>query len=382
MPYEIDLGMPPAGFCVKSAREGEEVLVQVLGFSSTEDGQEFVRKLESFPTHVIDRIPGKRVLPSQVDTLVAIIRRDGKATVYLNELSQRGQVRVSRAIKAGEGIFKNDIVDVGRVELGIDIPGDCGFLYVFSIGWRKGMYFDFGPVAGPDPQPRSYDICDVLGRAHAHVMFQERFSISEDEWRALFLSKWFPFAGLPNETIEKMLEYVRAGWSVDELLSTIVTQVKSRLRGMVDSWKRQPLFAKHFSFLETAARHFESSDYLSCTSILFPRIEGILRANHARSGGEAHPSQKNLPKSAVAGMTSNPKSLLLPHKFESYLSEIYFADFDPNKEAIDVGRNSVSHGVASVESFNEKSAAIAILIVHQLFYCFANTDQVSVEHGD
>ena len=39
MPVEVDLGMPPAGYAVTSARTSETVSVQIREFTSTEDGQ-------------------------------------------------------------------------------------------------------------------------------------------------------------------------------------------------------------------------------------------------------------------------------------------------------------------------------------------------------
>ncbi len=48
---------------------------------------------------------------------------------------------------------------------------------------------------------------------------------------------------------------------------------------------------------------------------------------------------------------------------------IYFSNFEPTDEEITVGRNSVSHGVASAESFDAKAAVIGFLTVNQLFFC-------------
>lgn len=63
----------------------------------------------------------------------------------------------------------------------------------------------------------------------------------------------------------------------------------------------------------------------------------------------------------------------MPHRFQDYLRDVYFADFSPasNDEA-DVSRNSVAHGTASASKFNRKSAVIGILIAHQLFYFLEN----------
>jgi hypothetical protein len=56
---------------------------------------------------------------------------------------------------------------------------------------------------------------------------------------------------------------------------------------------------------------------------------------------------------------------LLPSKFHYYLKKIYFANFAPGSKP-DAGRHSIAHGGASVDSFNLKSATLAILVTYQL----------------
>jgi hypothetical protein len=73
-------------------------------------------------------------------------------------------------------------------------------------------------------------------------------------------------------------------------------------------------------------------------------------------------------QSAIEAELENKQCLLLPQRFETYLLDVYFENFDPNKQNIGISRNSVGHGVASESEFNQKSALIGILIVQQLFY--------------
>ena len=102
--------------------------------------------------------------------------------------------------------------------------------------------------------------------------------------------------------------------------------------------------------------------------LLPKQIEGILRTQHNSLGIENQPSPKNLSESAVTTKIENEKCLLLPHRFDTYLREVYFANFDPSAQDIGVSRHAVGHGVASTSEFNRKSAVIGILIVHQLSY--------------
>ena len=378
MPVEVDLGMPPGGYAVSSARAGETVRVQVREFTSTEDGSHFIQRLEGLPNDIIGKLPTP-MLPSRVDHLLAICQRDGKATVWVNELMIRASTRVARAINAGEGVTKDDIVDLGDVDLGVHIPADAGILFVFSFGWRKGLFYDFSPISGPDPHPREYDLAGMLGRLYCQLLFQERFAISDEGWRALLAAKWFPFVGLSNEILASLLSRVRAGEQADDGLGAIVSHVRKKARTMLDSWRGHSSFTPHVGLLERAIERFENGDPVSCTAVLFPRIEGILRVHRALSGASSGFGQEKLVQTAVASKIDNGQSALLPHRFAEYLREVYFMSFSPIEQRPDVSRHTVGHGVADGAKFDEKSAVIGLLILHQLFYCLEDKKRATVD---
>ena len=371
MVEHIDMENPPAGYVLEPAREGEAAKIQYREFTSTEDGQHFVQRLEGIPNNILTKMQSQ-TLPSQIDHMLAICRRDGKATIYLNELDIMAQVRASRPVKAMQGVSKDDFADVESLELGVEIPDDAGFLFIFSIGWRKGLFYDFEPVIGKSPQTRQYETSDTLAQAYAHLMFQERFSISDTEWELLFQSQWFPFVGLGDSGINRLLSRIRSGWDPDELLNEITTEVCARIPGMVEGWQKLSTFQPHLKILERAAERFQKKDYVSCTSLLFPRIEGILRTHQSNLGAPTSYKPDNLSKSAVASKIGNDKSLLMPHRFLEYLNDIYFANFNPQSPSISVSRNSVGHGVADQSNFDQKSAVIGILLVNQLSYFLAS----------
>ena len=209
-----------------------------------------------------------------------------------------------------------------------------------------------------NPQPRQYDVSALLGQAFCHVAFQERFSINDDEWNDLFEARWFPFIGLRDETINTLLSHVRNGWEPDEKLDDILSETKVRVPQMLQSWRNCHSFSPHIEILKSAVERFQNDDFVSCTASLFPRIEGILRTHHDSLGKQVSPSPTNLVDSAVDTIIQNPRSLLLPARFRSYLEDVYFANFDPAKPNIGVSRHSVAHGVADQSSFNKKSAVI------------------------
>lgn len=372
MPVEVNLGRPPAGVAVSFARAGEKVKVRTLEFTSTEDGQHFVGRLEAFCTHILEGLP-EPVSPSQVDHLLVIYRRDGPAEVYVNELEVRGEARVTGPVGAGDPMTKDDVAEIRSLDLGVAVPRDAGFLFLFSVGWRKGLFYDFVPTQIPDGRPRDYDVGSALGRMYFRVLFQERFSLSDDDWGRLFSSQWFPFVGLQSSTADDLISHVKAGVGPDRLLDRIVEESKARVPRMAESWAGRASFGPHMVLLERAIERFLADDWASCTALLFPRIEGMLRSHHAETGSGKKPHRDNLVNTATeSAIRRDNDSLLLPRRFRDYLRTVYFAGFRPKDKEVKASRDSVGHGVAPASAFDRKAAVIGLLTVDQLFYFLSN----------
>ena len=376
MPVEIDLGMPPAGYAAAPARATDTTaVIQYREFTSTEDGQHFVQRLEGFPDDILQKFPAP-IPASKVDHMLALCRRDGTATVYLNELEFRASVRwrgseISRRRRGGhERRFRR------RRAVGAWRPSPQRRRRVVrpfpSVGARACSTIS-GRSVDRRHARREEEISVVLGRCFCHVLFQERFRISDSEWNSLLKAQWFPFAGLRAATIDKLLNHVRSGWEVDELLDDIVSEVRETTPRMLQGWRNHSSFKPHLDILERAVDGFkDDNDFIGCTGLLYPRIEGILRTDlDAETRSQA--TQKHLVQAAVGAKLGNEQSALLPHRFQDYLRDVYFANFSPaSKDAAEVSRHSVAHGTASASKFNRKSAVIGILIAHQLFYFLEN----------
>ena len=97
-------------------------------------------------------------------------------------------------------------------------------------------------------------------------MFQERYSITDEEWERALAHKWFPFVGLGNELTLELLSRLRNGGNPDALLDRVVERVNGMAATIVEKWSRDPRFADHQPFIEKAAEQFCAGDYLSCTS--------------------------------------------------------------------------------------------------------------------
>lgn len=370
MPYQITLDWRPAGYSLENATEGQPVRVVVREFTSSEDGELFISRLEGFPSELLGRLPANAgVRPSSVDHMLAIIRPDLRTDVYVNECNVVAMIRAARDLRAGEPVREDDIVDITTLKLqGVEVPAEAAVVCVLSAGWRKGLFFDLTPL-GPGQPAREYDLWKVLGSYFAYLTNQSVFRLDESQWGLLSQQGWFPFVSLPKRVLRQVLSSVRSGSSVDMHLKSIVQAIRSMAPQMRERWAEAALLQPHLPLLQHALDLFLKDDYISCTAILYPRIEGIMRSMHAACDWASSLRPARLSMAAVAPWVDrvHQYSWLLPQRFTRYLEEVYFADFAPGQSA-PLSRHSVAHGVAAPEDFNQKQACIGLLIVDQLWF--------------
>lgn len=337
-------------------------------FTSSEDGAPFVSALEAFPKQILDVLSGQKIIkPSFVDHMLAIIKKNGEALVYINELSMILMARPKRRVEKGDPVSRNDIVDIESLTLDkISIPNDSGILFLFSVDWKKGLFFDFGPLLNP-PIERDYNLEILLGSLYAYLDYQRLFKLQDVDWQEFFNQGWFPFISLSRETIKDLCDFAQNKWDIDELLEKVAKDVASFMSGLPDRWAKKDFMQPHINLLKHATEKYLQGDYISTASILYPRIEGIMRELYENK--EKKPSQMNLVDSVVQPLISrtHEHSFLLPQKFKLYLQEVYFKSFEPGKPA-QLSRHSIAHGVANSDLFNQKAAIIGILIIDQIFF--------------
>lgn len=137
MPFEISFTDLPAGYLAASVKMGEQAIVTVREFSSSEDGDLFISRLEGIPSQIIGMLPTESGIKSSiVDHMLVIIRRDKTATVYVNELPILTDVIIKgKDKKAGDLIYADDIADIRKLRFhDVEIPKDAGILFLLEEG--------------------------------------------------------------------------------------------------------------------------------------------------------------------------------------------------------------------------------------------------------
>ena len=280
MPFVINFDQFPAGYSLNAAKKGEAVSVTLREFTSSEDGSLFISRLEGIPSDILSRLP-VHYPPSTIDHLLALVEKNGRTTVYVNELSIIAKTRIKNNKKAGDPIIGDEIADIISVKFSdLEIPKDVGVALIISVGWRKGFFFDLSPLHFDNPQ-REYDIDAQFGRILAYLTFQENFQITDFDFQEFFKQQWFPFISLSIDVRRALIAHIKQGWCVDEnLIEKIKTNVTSMIPSMRCRWADHKFFQPHYELLSHALSKFSEMDYISATSIIFPRIEGVIRSAH------------------------------------------------------------------------------------------------------
>ena len=173
MPRTFNLPERIIGFAAAAAKEGEQAPVKYREALTSLDGATLSWRLEELHGSVFRHVPDLP-LPSQIDNLLVVIAPDLSVTAYVNELQQIGEVRVGRAIQAGEYVYVSDILDMLSIDLGVPIPSDHALIVVRSFGWRQALFYDLGPLL-PEIRERDYDLSAVLAKQTLSLL-TEKFS--------------------------------------------------------------------------------------------------------------------------------------------------------------------------------------------------------------
>lgn len=370
MVFETKLEILPVGYAESSARKGEKVPISRFGFLSSGDGDTFIKRLEGFLQGLLNNIYNNNnviISPSLIDNMLVIINDKKIAKIYINYINIKSIVRVKNIMEKGSPVFSDDILDIREVSIDVDIPKDQGFFFYFSVGWQKAIIYDFEPLWLSEKKIREYNINSLFGSAFSYLMFQKRFTLSDIAWMNLLNQKWFLFCHLDNSIIDEIINHADNKWDIDDLLEKISDNTKRLIKNTKLFGNNLNIFGDHIGLINRAINDYEKDDFVSCISILYPRIEGILRSFYLNSGNENKIRQTRLIEAAVANNDEHKKlySLLMPERFKTYLESVYFADFCPGSKP-EVSRHSIAHGEAKFESFDKKSATIAILILYHI----------------
>lgn len=374
MPHQFTLDMVPLGVATHSAATGDDVAVQCRGLVTSQDGVALTRALEASVDHLLSQIPeGARPPQSSIDHVIAVIQRNKQVTLYLNELQfvLTIQKERGRSFDAGDPIFVSDAIDVSSVRVpGLMVSDDVGVLVMVSHGWRRALFYDYGPLQPKSPIIQGYNFEARLGQVFAELMFQELLGIQDAAWLALLSQKWFPFRALPLSTIRQMVAFASEGIPIDKMMDEISKSARTIAESMLSSIVHEPVLNDHSQSIRSGLERYLAHDYVSAIHVLFARLEGVLRTLHILRSSDGRFTQVDLTRTSMASSEAERcrRSPLQPLRFMEYLERVFFAGFDPKASMLGASRNSVAHGVVSEEALSLKEATLGVLILRQLLH--------------
>lgn len=353
------------------ALDGEQVELCTKEFLSSEDGNDFISRLEGVSDCFAQAFAPHGVFPSQVDHFLAIVRKDRTATVYCNELNMVALVRAKGRIEKGGAVTKDNLADVARIEFRdnegkiIDVPSDCGLALVFSVGWRKGVYYDYS-VFPKDAPDRTDDLSALFGQFYARLLFQEIYSITEDQWQRMTEWGWFPFIWMSTSDRTKLIDWATQTRDPRPVLEEICNNFRKVIADRVESWRTNTLLSDHMEFIESAKQNYLAENYIGTIQVLFPRIEGVMRKLFALE----KPNEKATQDKMVSNLVTNQfvHSVLLPNRFHQYVLEFFFRNFDEQAGKFPLSRHSVAHGTSLAADYDFVRASVGFMILDQIYY--------------
>ena len=378
MPTQLTFDEIPAGVSLTGALKDEDFLLSSKAYLSSEDGNDFISHIEAVWGYFSEVYRPSGVLPSQVDHFLAVIDRNRTATLYLNELQQRAMARAKRPIEAGQHVSRDDIAGVEELVFldsagtQIEIPPENGIVLILSEGWRKCLYYDFAALL-PETPPRSLNISRLFGRFHQQLLFQDMYSITDEQWDGMLAWGWFPFIWMTQEDRSKVIYFSIRSDEPKSLFEEVCENYKAALKDRSQSWQRLAFFQDHAAFIDKAVEHHMNSDYLSAIQVLYPRIEGIMRRLHLLTSPGSKPQQRTMADAVVKN--HDDYSLLLPNRFREYLIDFYFRAFNEATGDLPLSRNSVAHGTSLPTDYDFVKSSLGFMICDQMFYFLGPTKE-------
>lgn len=378
MPTSFTFNEVPAGVSLTGALKDENLLVSTKAYLSSEDGNDFISLIEAVWGYFSEALRPLGVYPSQVDHFLAVMDRNRTATLYLNELQQRALARAKRPIEVGKHVFRDDIAGIEELVFHdatgkqIEILPDNGLVLILSVGWRKCLYYDFEAIL-PETPLRSLNMPRLFGRFHQQLLFQDMYSITDEQWDGMLSWGWFPFIWMTQEDRNKVIYFSTRSDEPKSVFEEVCQNYKDVLKDRSTSWQRLHFFQDHAAFIDKAVEHHLKGDYLSAIQVLYPRIEGIMRRLHLLTSPGSKPQQKTMAEAVVKN--HDDYSLLLPARFREYLIGFYFRAFNETTGDLPLSRNSVAHGTSLPTDYDFVKSSLGFMICDQMFYFLGPTKE-------
>ena len=219
-----------------------------------------------------------------------------------------------------------------------------------------------------------------IGDLHRYLRFYHVYEVleSHERYAAMVEDGWFPFIETLAADYKRLGDAYSDGHANGEAIQAVVDGFnESRVTEITERWWHCSAFADKKALIEAGVDAYLQDTphgFVNCIKNLFTEIEGILRKLYlADEGIRDHVKSPELIQHIIQkgrSKAQTDKSLLFAGPFLSYLNDVIFANFSVESGAIDISRNSASHGVADASQYTKVRALQLILVLDQIYwYC-------------
>lgn len=374
--FEVSNNELVCGFAGETVKEGEKVLLCYRKFLSPYSGIILYRILDQISSVYLKKwLNDNNKSESCINNCLILISKE-KSKIYIN-IPTKAEMISKRTVMKGDAITTDDIGDIRKIHLeGVDIDTYGGIIYIFSYKWMKCVYFDYSQVLPDNLQTEEeLDKCKIedieflFASLHAYMIFPEVLMMKPEVEEKMFEIGWFPFIRLLGRRFKLIHDHLINDLNIEYAEIEVVDSFDNEtVKNLMENWMKKETFKKHEKIIETGIQRYLENDYISSIHVLYPRIEGLMRYIYLGTGCKA--TQTGLVDKLIQiGKGNHPKSnLFLLDKFNIFLKEFYFNNFDLESGRVELSRHSLSHGVVSENELNRIRAFQGILILDQIFY--------------
>ncbi len=366
--FEIKFQKHIDGISLTAGRKGDEIQIAKRGLFSTYDGERFYNCINHLTQIFLsDWMLIENKNESHIRNCLIYFYKNKKARVHIN-FPTIMEILSKRNINKFSPVMKSDIADIKSVRFpGIRMRSNCDIIYIYSIGWRKGLYFDFIPHSSKEY--KMGDSKTIFASLHSYLLFPEIHRIEPEVKKMLFENGWFPFIRILGNHFKALSDAANNKFPLEEEAMKIIESFgKEKILEMKATWMKKDIFKNHEKVITKGINEYIEGDYISSISVLYPRIEGLMRYIYLEEKEDPTSKKLRTKLTRKAKEKTIERGLFLPDDFNEYLKTFYFSKFDLKKDDTDVSRHSVAHGVAKEEDFSQIKAFQAILILDQIHF--------------
>jgi hypothetical protein len=385
VPIKIEKFNRFAGFAVQNVEKEHYFWAQTRGFI-TSDNQDFFTFINIIQSYFAQA----QINENYVSNFIILHHSDLSVDVYINNLPIAIEMLSKRNVEAGEFVALNDVADLRRLRFpNIQIlPTDHIFIGL-KVGWRFLFHFDMTH----NDQAKDYKIDTdklylELGTNYRQLLFYDVYQVikSKPYYEQMQKDGWFSYVELLYDEFNGLAKTYENNFNYEDTVNKLLNSFnKDRIQRIVARWWNNPLYKSKQKILEAGINSFllnTEEGYINCIKNLYTEIEGILRsykyAEKKDRSGSTKKLAENLQESAIKRMGSSDGTLF-PTYFTEYLSMYFYPEFKMNDLEFELTRHTISHGLASAESYTKLRALQVILVLDQIFFYIPPTKKSTKE---